>query len=651
MTVILSLAYLIATQLRSKNIFSKKILISPKLAKAIVILLCCASGTAWLVLHTMLPTFFLYLTYYSGVYPWYFYPFRFGIAFIFMLAALIFIVFKREHNDYDFSFFISTLAVLFIVGKIISYINIYVPPTIIQTGYYERRILEIMFLPISILAGFAVAKIASRKPHAIHGIGMKRFLSISALVFVLVIFSFSSLLSVENFSLRAHPWVGSTVSSVPDPELEGLNFIKDNASPNSYVLTYSSQSRQTLCLAGVRVPYTTRDWLNQFFLSSEPSTFFVSVSNLKSIAPTDYVYLNSRDLNSIPSSGFFNSHLSNYLPIAFQNNETLVYNLPDFTPPTSSNFTIVYPNSQNVSDTLYLPLDALALGSYEYDLQLFGDPNLFNNSNILLPQDIITHKPVDEGSPNFWNSFAAGSSGAIGTPTIALDTLKAPSGMESSMIVIPSGMASIAGVFHSFDTPQDWSSFNFLLLNIYGQSTMQDIYIYLHAPSVNNEFQFQVTEDWNGWKQLALAFKNVKTLGSPDLTEVDSIYIFKDTPGTLHVDQLTLENGFGNQFVYENWVENGGTLIIFNSKGHGDFAKKLSIYSNGQVLADGVLNQNGESFQMPASVNIATSSSKDENVSILANYTLNGEPVGPYAYTKNLGRGKIIYVEVNSLFS
>jgi len=658
-SILVGIPYSILALMRGIFLSAKLKLVIKSMSKGIVVLLCYLNGLALIVAHMMMPSFMQYFVDFSGVLPWYFYPYLLGIVGIFFLLGLILLSLNKERNDFDFSFIFFIIIGMFILGKIVSFINTNVPPTVIQTNYFERRFLEIMFLPISIVAGWSIAKISSRVVHGARDFQFKKILTSSILVLILMTGLFSSLLSVEVHTLLNHPWVNSEFPAIPTNELEALNFIKNYAPANSYVLTFTDYSKNTLSLAGVRVPYTeSPDIINQFFVASEPATFLISIFNLKSVAPTDFVYLHTRDLKVMPSNGFFAKHLMHYLPIAFKNDEVVIYELPNFTPPTSSNLTIVYPTNQIVSDTLYFPLDVLTLSSLDYDIHLFEDPNLFNSLNILLPQDISTHELVDDDQASFWTAYASGSDacmhgseGTVGTPTISNDNFTVRNGTESLKIVVPSGTSEVAGVFHTFDILQDWSSYDFLSLSLYGQNTMQDVYIYLQAPSTNNEFQFRVTEDWSGWKRLVLALKNANNVGSPDWTKVKGISVFQNATGTWYIDQVMLGNGLGNQSVYENWVEKGGNLIVFNSRGHGDFAKKLSINSNGRALADGFLGQNGRSLQLSASIEITTSSSKDENVSILANYTLYGEPVGPYAYTKKLGRGEIIYVEVSPLFS
>ena len=131
-------------------------------SRAIIIILIYASGLAFIALYFSMPTFMTNLTDTSGVFPWYFYPYRFGIAFVFMILALWFLAFERKKQKFDFTFIVFILVVLFVFGKIISFLNTSVSPTIIQSGYYERRLTEMMFLPISLLAAWSLTKLSSK---------------------------------------------------------------------------------------------------------------------------------------------------------------------------------------------------------------------------------------------------------------------------------------------------------------------------------------------------------------------------------------------------------------------------------------------------------------------------------------------------------
>ena len=101
---------------------------------------------------------------------------------------------------------------------------------------------------------------------------------------------------------------------------------------------------------------------------------------------------------------------------------------------------------------------------------------------------------------------------------------------------------------------------------------------------------------------------------------------------------------------YLNWVENGGHLIVLNGDGLGDFAKILSINStsNEPIIADSAVSQSStvEFGALP----VSSLFSSDKQVKVIANYANENSQSAPLAFSKQVGNGEIIYVNVNPLF-
>ena len=90
------------------------------------------------------------------------------------------------------------------------------------------------------------------------------------------------------------------------------------------------------------------------------------------------------------------THLINYLPVIFKNEDVTIYELPNFSPPVSSNLTILYPQVFQSENRTYFPLDSLALSGLQYDISVFGDSNVFNSSCIFLPEDLTNGLEANE---------------------------------------------------------------------------------------------------------------------------------------------------------------------------------------------------------------------------------------------------------------
>jgi hypothetical protein len=105
---------------------------------------------------------------------------------------------------------------------------------------------------------------------------------------------------------------------------------------------------------------------------------------------------------------------------------------------------------------------------------------------------------------------------------------------------------------------------------------------------------------------------------------------------------------------YMNWVNRGGHLIVLESLGNWPpslgFANALSIYSENNVEADGIESQTGN-LNFPSMIMVTVIHSSDVNVKIVASYTVNNEPVSPYALTKKVGNGEVTCLAVSPYFS
>jgi hypothetical protein len=101
---------------------------------------------------------------------------------------------------------------------------------------------------------------------------------------------------------------------------------------------------------------------------------------------------------------------------------------------------------------------------------------------------------------------------------------------------------------------------------------------------------------------------------------------------------------------YLAWVNNGGTLIVFNGDGSGDFAKQLSIsnISSEPLLVNKVIGGSG-TVEVDALTNFSLSSG-DRQVKIIANYLGKNNSIVPFAFSKEIGKGEILYVNVSPLF-
>jgi hypothetical protein len=101
---------------------------------------------------------------------------------------------------------------------------------------------------------------------------------------------------------------------------------------------------------------------------------------------------------------------------------------------------------------------------------------------------------------------------------------------------------------------------------------------------------------------------------------------------------------------YLAWVNNGGTLIVLNGDGLGDFAKQLSInsISNENFTVNQAIGKSGTVEVGTLSTN--SSFSGDSEVKVAANYSGTNTTSVPLAFSKQIGNGKILYMNVFPIF-
>lgn len=307
--------------------------------------------------------------------PWYAWPNRLGIIGLLALPGIICLVHKHK-NIKEYSFFIFLVPVSFIIARVLH----------VYPYYMEDRLTFFIMIPTVILASFMVLKLGQSLNKHVRS-NFKNVLFGSVLSMILILGFLPGLLTNEavDFNYWTTLVAGGKLSNL---ELDALNFLRLNTSPNGSVLTLTTGSSRLLSYAGL---FPVQTYVNRdpslIFTPSFPETAIYSLTK----SQVKYLYLSSADkkeLEQNPSySGFARDYLLKYLPIAFQNEEVIVYEVPDFSIPTSSNTALVTVRS-NDSASGFLPLSMAALSQNEYSTVLEDDPTRFNCSTLILTHDL-----------------------------------------------------------------------------------------------------------------------------------------------------------------------------------------------------------------------------------------------------------------------
>lgn len=335
-----------------------------------------------------------------GLKPWYIYPINSGMSLLLGLLGLTYIVLSNQSKLTNAKFLVISLISIFIVGKILSYANFNF--IIGVSTYWEKRLYSsFMIIPLSIFGAYFIAELIPRLHfrQAIKKVRQPFFTLIAGLLISIIIVGGvgSNVLALDHISIASQ---SDPLSSCSKAELQALDYLKANASADATVLGLSTVSNR---LAYV---FSGMNHINSPYWFTSISPFqYVDITNpelalkvLYSLS-LNYLFATKSDLETFQSNGYVVSHLLKYLPIAFQNSEVTIYQVPKLNPPSSnSNFTLAVPSymfnaSSNsevgalVERTLYLPIDMLAQSGLDYSIKITEDGSLFNSKYLILPSD------------------------------------------------------------------------------------------------------------------------------------------------------------------------------------------------------------------------------------------------------------------------
>lgn len=245
-----------------------------------------------------------------GVAPTYFMPIVFGVSMtisvLFLAKCLVSKDSLAQNEKKVIIFLVAAFIIAYLFGKAITLANI--------SGdliYRELRVLQtfggILF---SIVSGYALYKTFQHfKGNKIN----QRGILAVGLGLLILLGSGSTFLSAvfwTNRGMEAYP--------LHSNEIEALDFLKRTVNASDVVLTYNSESKTKVGLTGA----TT---INRFavpFSSVSPS---IPKDFLQLV---DYIYLTKQDYDAIQKSDTYMKTLIPILPVIFNNTEVMIFSVP-----------------------------------------------------------------------------------------------------------------------------------------------------------------------------------------------------------------------------------------------------------------------------------------------------------------------------------
>lgn len=591
----------------------------------------------------------------TGSVPWYAYSATGGVPFLLGLIGIAYLVLRRNRwkmkAKEGLVFSLVSILLLFLFGRVVSLVNLYY----FETGFWERRVLPYMHAMISIIMAFALFAIVRQK-RVEKPSSWRRLALVSSLVSIVTLSSVSTALVALDFTTR------NEVLAPSPEELEALTYLHYSI-PVGSKTAYLSQRTGTYYIRGFandKWTYDYRLWMGGYPTSPEIILKYIGGGNVR------YLYLHHTRDNETLQKNLFAQQMLRILPKVFENSEVTIYAIPPLHPPQgSSNMGLMpYNSTIDASYNAYvLWLATFAVSNYSFALMQTN----FERSQVLIsPFDPPKYGTEVAGlwewvgngghlivsNTNFYGVFSEfmGITPRLnliscdstedwdtlyGRGKYLVDNSTKVEGASSLRMVNKEKTGQYDGSWEEWiytipDRPWDLSDYEYLGIYVYNTGTSTSWtpmgpqwYIHLYDsngnrsyPSYRYDLSKRVSEDafqsnFNGWRLHLIPireyFQNV------DLSKIK---------------ELRIATGF--QLPVEILIDD-----IFALK------------TNPIVTANSIIGK--EVVDLPTQLMVPDIRLSTDVISV-ANYTLDGIIVAPFAVQKNFGAGKITYVNINSVY-
>jgi len=317
-----------------------------------------------------------------------------------------------------------------------------------------------------------------------------------------------------------------------------------------------------------------------------------------------------------------------------------------------------FPNNDAVGG--FFPLSTVDLSQIEYSTVLEDDPARFNYSALILTHDLNIWSETEEQDFQKYLQWTD-----QGGRLIVLESLGAHLSYEYRNLT----KSEYIG-WRDEDFTTGWTTYDCSALSngsiVTVETNDKEIYhdFYLNTINVSVHSYPYVVIRWktdgspllfyphgtqSDYRYITLGASTEWTTNSINLKEFYDIVLknitsFEDDE---QIDNLTFRSFTENATYSIDYVKFYKEYPLPLYPG---FADLLSIYTESTLEAEGVESQTG-GLHFPSVITVPVIHSIDTNTKIVANYTLNGKPVSPYAITKKIGKGEVIYLAVSPYFS
>lgn len=292
--------------------------------------------------------------------PWMLYPVLLGVGGLLGLVGLVSVV--KEYRSQP----IVVFAYLFIIALLIAVSVDFLNVRFFATGYWERRMVIVIHLGLSVLAALALTKASQ----VLSGQTFKQ-LSAAFMVGLIALCGFNSTLLIPEYFQYRMP-IEVVKEDVMSVLARGSSNLEEN--PQATVWTVSDRSRSEAQF--MPVSWVDKHLRGQLWSCRYPE-MALNLLLYEGAHPPPYVYLHRRDLDILnrdyPNS-YVVKHCLPYSPNIAKSGEAEIYQAPELTTPKpQSNVALLIPATG--SDNYIFAYDMLSLGGWDYTTYLESDPN------------------------------------------------------------------------------------------------------------------------------------------------------------------------------------------------------------------------------------------------------------------------------------
>ena len=368
--------------IRSKlSMFKNSFKIDKKfLGKALLLLLFFGYCVALLSWTIVLDSFHTWQVDTIGLVPWFVYPVMLGINGLLAILAIYFLT--EDSKLYSsFALFIVFMVFAFVVGKIVTTVNLY----FFDAGYWEKRFIWFIKIPLAILAPIPITYVIDKLRKRGINVNAKTLVSVTVIGIIVLYGISTSFLNLEYWNIVAN----NPAYQPSSGEMEAINALKKifDSDPKTWLATVTDTSSAIATFAAPSDELVLKQLL---YTASRPEMAFTQLYRHPAYDHA-YLYMHSRDLTQL--NKFTDRFLASYikmLPIVYENSEVKIYNISKISPPLSnSDMVLILPLDKSLCNeqTLYTTYSLFSQGLYNYTVAYDLDDKALNSKTLVLLYD------------------------------------------------------------------------------------------------------------------------------------------------------------------------------------------------------------------------------------------------------------------------